>query len=372
MQRGTIEKREGKRGTVWTIRFRDASGKHVRQSFKKKDAAERALTAITGAIAEDDYQPPQDKLFRDLAAEWLAYKEVKTRPRTFESYKAQLDLRILPVFGDYQVRKITWAMIRAFETDLLASDLAPGTISHTVVVLKSIFGLALEDGYITKNPALKLRKPKKATPKVDWLRPEQIQSLLAATDRKHYPLMVTACMTGARRGELLGLTWAAINWSDNTIHIHQSLQCGKFAPVKSEESNRVIPMHPEVRAALEEHRARLAVELPENKMSLCFPNEAGKPMDGGNLLVRIFQPTAVRAGLGHHRFHDLRHSFCVGLLSRGVPIKAVQKLMGHSSIKITADVYGDIVEGVQTDAISGLGESFLAPAKSPEREQVTV
>ena len=108
-------------------------------------------------------------------------------------------------------------------------------------------------------------------------------------------------------------------------------------------------------------------------MNLVFLSPEGSPWDGSNLPRRVFQPAVARADLRHRRIHDLRHSYCVLLLSRGAPIKAAQKLMGHSSTTITGNTYGNVVEGVTGNASDKLEETIFGistPSKSGIKVQL--
>jgi integrase len=77
-------------------------------------------------------------------------------------------------------------------------------------------------------------------------------------------------------------------------------------------------------------------------------------IDGSNILRRSFYPLLQRAGLPRVRFHDLRHSAATLMLSRGVPLKIVSEILGHSQISITADTYMHVTPGMQREAAAAL------------------
>ena len=171
------------------------------------------------------------------------------------------------------------------------------------------------------------------------------QEPIAATDKKHKALIVTACYTGMRQSALLGLKWGDVDYAKSRIFVRRTLQSGRFYEPKTAYSRRNITVPRQVIEALEEHQARQAVELAENELELVFPNEAGKPIDGMNLYHRIFVPTLKRAGLRHVRFHDLRHSYAAALISAGENPKWIQRQLGHSSIQVTMDICGHLFAG---------------------------
>jgi integrase len=97
---------------------------------------------------------------------------------------------------------------------------------------------------------------------------------------------------------------------------------------------------------------------PEEE-SLVFPNKEGKAQDRRNLVRRSFERIINKAGLRRIRFHDLRHTFAALCIEGGTDIKTLQALMGHSSIKVTMDVYGHLYKSSFERAIEGL-ESVIS------------
>src|SRR5207253_5653312 len=96
---------------------------------------------------------------------------------------------------------------------------------------------------------------------------------------------------------------------------------------------------------------------------LIFANEVGKPIEATNLLRRSFAPLLECAGLPRIRFHDLRHSAATLLLGQGVEMKIVQELLGHSSISITADIYGHVLPPIYKGAMDKM-DGFLDSGSS--------
>ena len=84
----------------------------------------------------------------------------------------------------------------------------------------------------------------------------------------------------------------------------------------------------------------------------------GSPIRRQNLHRRSFKPLLEMAGLPNIRFHDLRHTFASIALCRGANINTVSKMLGHSSVKITLDVYGHLMPGMQAEALEHLDGMF--------------
>jgi len=93
---------------------------------------------------------------------------------------------------------------------------------------------------------------------------------------------------------------------------------------------------------------------------LIFPNRVGKPIDSSNVYHRVYKRLLQKAGLRDQdfTFHSLRHTFVTESFTRGKYPKIVQSLLGHSSITQTMDRYSHLLEGIGSDAVEGLEQSF--------------
>ena len=166
---------------------------------------------------------------------------------------------------------------------------------------------------------------------------------------------MTAALTGMRQGELFGLKWTDIDWINNQIHVKRTYNHGKFYDPKSKTSKRRIDMAPELVAGLKKWR----LACPKGELDLVFPNENGKPENQSNFLRRRFYPILMSVDLPRIRFHDLRHTYCALLLDQGENIKYIQRQMGHSSIKVTLDIYGHLMSDVNQEAAIKLGSKIF-------------
>ena len=95
---------------------------------------------------------------------------------------------------------------------------------------------------------------------------------------------------------------------------------------------------------------------PKGEPDLIFPTEEGTPENAANLLYRRFFPALRRAGLPRMRFHNLRHTYASLLIAQGEHPKYIQSQLGHSSINVTMDIYGHLMETVNHEAAGKLGK----------------
>ena len=104
-------------------------------------------------------------------------------------------------------------------------------------------------------------------------------------------------------------------------------------------------------------RWRLACKPSE--LNLIFPNGAGEPLNHNNMVSRYFNPALKEAGLGHVRFHDLRHTYASLLIEQGENIKYIQSQLGHSSPTVTLNVYAHLMKPVNQTAALKLESSIF-------------
>lgn len=154
-------------------------------------------------------------------------------------------------------------------------------------------------------------------------------------------------------GELLGLRWEDVDLSAGRINVRQSYVQGVFGLPKSGKS-REIPLGDEVIEALRTHR--------HERGSLVFCDTGGNVLTAGRLAWPL-KRALKRAGLREIGWHVLRHTFASHLAMRGVPLKAIQELLGHASI-VTTMRYAHLAPHVARDAVRLL-DRMRPPAVPP-------
>lgn len=178
-----------------------------------------------------------------------------------------------------------------------------------------------------------VEKPEHSARKTAILSADQLPSYLAAARSvQGWPLLLLMATCGLRRGEALGLTWAAVDWTAGTIAICQ--QRGRVpgrgmqtAALKTGASARVLPMAGPVARELAAWRAAQPVLT-----RWVFDTTPER-------LARDHAAALAAAGLPHVTLHGLRHSMATVAVEAGAPIKLLQGILGHSSYKMTADLY---------------------------------
>jgi integrase len=169
--------------------------------------------------------------------------------------------------------------------------------------------------------------------------------LEATRDDRLHALWRVALLRGLRRGELIALTWADVDLDAGMLRV----QAGK-----TESAQRVVSLDPGTVAVLREHRRRQLEERVAtfgayDDHDLVFAREDGTAIPGHQVTFG-FQRLARQHGLPKMRFHDTRHTAASIALESGIDIKLVSDMLGHSSTRITYDVYQHVSRQLHDDA----------------------
>lgn len=168
------------------------------------------------------------------------------------------------------------------------------------------------------------------------------------------PLYHLALFCGLRRGELLALRWADLDLEAATLRVRAS---------KTASGIRTIPLLPHLVERLHEHWHWLHEEyriagLDWTGQGLVFPTSVGTPITGRNLF-RHFKSVLKQAGLPDVRFHDLRHTCATLLAAEEVPLVIAMRILGHSQMAITAEVYSHAQLDDMRAALGRVGKALL-------------
>ncbi len=209
--------------------------------------------------------------------------------------------------------------------------------------------------------------------------------LLAVQGTRHEGLFTIMLSFGLRCGEALGLHWAALDASTATLKGTHGVKRATvrdgsggrtrlvLGELKTSRSRRTLFLTPELVEVLRRHRAfqageRLALGEAWEDHDLIFPSEVGTVMDPDNI-SHMFSRICQRAGLGHWHLHELRHSGASLMLAQGTDLYVVSEVLGHSSVAITKDVYGHLVEGQKRAAAALMSAALLSEIGSQNGSQ---
>ena len=259
------------------------------------------------------------------------------------------------------------SLVEGWIVELRRKGLAESTIRSAYTILRAVLDTAVRDGALGSNPSAAIRRPRVTAKEAPHLTPAEVADLLSAADGGRYVSLFTLLVhTGLRRGEALALQWSDIDLSNGILRVRGTLSRidGELVVTepKTAKSKRFVPISEPAERLL---RAQQAAQEEERRHAgsawrqtgLVFTTEFGEPCDPRNAF-RALRVAAAKAGLPHAGLQTLRHSAASVMLTRGVPLKVVSDILGHSSIAITGDIYGHVSPDVARQAMSTLGEAF--------------
>jgi len=282
---------------------------------------------------------------------------------------------ILPTLGSQRLSQLTTADVDRLLSRKLDSGLAVSSVQRIRSVLAQAIGQAMRWGWVNRNVATLARAPRAERREGRSLTHEQVKAFLASLEgHRNEALYALMLSTGLRRGEALGLQWRDLDSDKGLLQVRRQLKRENGSLVtsdtKTSRSRRTLNVPPPMLRMLEAHRRRQEVERVRNRpvwidSEFIFATSFGTPIDPRNL-YREFQRIVRQAGLGDWHPHELRHSAASLMLAQGVKIQVVSEVLGHSSIRMTADVYGHILNPDREAAAEVMGEMLWGSEKESE------
>jgi integrase len=321
------------------------------------------------------------QMFGSFFEDWLRDRKAHLKPSTHASYLWLGEKYILPAFAHVRLTDLTAPMINSFMSDLVASGLSARTAQYCHGVIRAALGRAEKLDLVARNVARLADVPPQVRAEVKPLEPHEAVKLLDAVkgDRLE-ALYSSALAVGLRRGEALGLAWPDIDFENRTLTVRRTLARVKdsvtkksslrFDTPKTKGSIRTIPLPAFAVESLRLHRERQREEralMGEDwkgaEVDLVFTTTIGTPLEPRNVL-RHLQSTLASLHIPHHRFHDLRHTAASILLAQGASLHEVKEILGHSQIRLTADLYGHLYMSSARTLVDRL-DSVFRPAVAP-------
>lgn len=329
----------------------------------ERDHLTRVLT--TGEVTQTPAPPKEVPKLRDFVPTYMEITSLKIKDSSLVSKELILRLHILPALGDKRLDEIDYAVVDDFRISLSKKQairkgrpLSKPTINNCLTVLRKLLVIAKKRGLISAVPEFEwFRIP---LPKFDFLTFEEADRLIAAAEGEEQTMIIVALRTGLRYGELAALRWEDVDLIAGRLTVRQRLYRGKFGLPKNGRP-REVALSEDARTALKRHR--------HLRGPLVFCDLDGRPLTSGVARCALKRHVK-RAGLRHLGWHVLRHTFASHLAMCGAPLKAIQELLGHTTIQMTmryAHLAPEIArESVQLlDRRSKLSERGSGVAASP-------
>lgn len=361
----SIRKRELSSGkSVWVVDFKDETSKRRNKNFERKRDAEAFLDDVKRQLRDGSFMHDEATVsVAESASAYLESAPVRSLDiGTQRQYEQHVRLYIQPLLGHLLLTQLYERSVYEFLDEIHAEQSA-AMARRVLGTLNRVIKFAQRRNHVRRNViADKSIKSPRPEPFIKRM-PEhsELAGLCETSEGKGRVLLMTAMLTGMRLGELRGLNWANVLFSENVIRAHKACRAdGSFKQTKSDNGLRQIPIGRKLAVELKKWQ----LKCPPGSKNLVFPNGAGNVESGSNIRQRIFIP-AMKAigltteGIGNSgnkidkpvfRFHDLRHAAAALFIEQGMGPKRIQELMGHSSIQVTFDIYGYLFRDPEADA----------------------
>ncbi len=345
----------------WEVRWRTPEGAHRTKTFDLRDDADRFAKRVDTRIADGEYidKTASAVPYRDLAARFLdtvAHRHARTRA----SYRAILNDRLLPAFGEEPVSKITPSVVRSYLAEMKAHGRKAQTIRNVFFILQASLDIAVEDGCLKSNPCRGINK-KRDLPKAagtsfraEFLDASEVAALAAAIEPPYSTLVLFASYTGLRAGELYALLRSDVDLRAREVAVFKSRATTGPPNISTTKTGdeRTVPFPrflAQVLAAYLEASFR-----PADAPLFDFPNGYS------HWYTHTFKPAARSISRPQLRFHDLRHTAASLMIASGASPTAVASRLGHKTVSMTLNRYAKHFRSQDDSINDGLEAAFRA------------
>lgn len=330
--------KDTKRNT-WYVKISSTESGTRKQIMKRGFSTKKEATAYEAKIRAEGISHKSSS-FEDMLEKYLVYSEASPTSsylkRTFVT--RHFPLRFEPI------DKISKEMLVDWRNALRQSDLATRTMNRGMSYIRSVLSYASEIYSIPNNgtvlKSFKLTKEDKEEMKI-WT-PKEFNQFIQCVEGEYYKAYFTFLFwTGCRRSE--GLAVCKDDFQGNKVRIWRSIKhfSNGFLPLKTDTSERTI--------AVDKYTMKVLQPLINDAHPFVFGGERSLPITN---VQREFAKAIKASGVQPLRVHDLRHSHASYLIACGVPILAVSKRLGHSSVTTTLNTYAHLLTETEDELIA--------------------
>ena len=371
---GNIRKRkDGRWEGRYTAGYDAKTGKRIIRNVLGRTQAE-VKEKLKAAIAESQGIEVRKSEDEYTVAAWLRtwyelYAKPNVRTATANRYQLIIETYTIPRIGHIKLKKLTTQHLQKLYKELLESGrihvgksqdkgLSTTTVHSVHLMLHCALDRAVKERLIPRNPCEDCIVPKPRKQDMNILPPEHMKAYLeAAEQRGLLPMFYLELVSGLRKGELVALRWDDLNIQQRTISVSRQFVRNpdgslELTRPKTENSVRLVSIpQTAVDLLIQEH-----AKHPDSPY--LFPSPLTGEMYHPDSVVNLHKKILKDAGLGHLRFHDLRHTFATTALQNGVDVKTVSSMLGHFDAGFTLRTYTHATRQKQDEAAATMG-SFM-------------
>ena len=368
-----------RKDSLYSARFVTKTGKRQVKCFSSLPEARNWLDDAKYADKHENIFVPPDMTVDVWFEFWIAHIVGDLAPNTLRNYRERYVHNIQPVMGKMMIADVKPMHCKKVFIQMDA-DYAGSTIRQAYITMGTMFKAAKMNDLIAKHPmdGVRFTKPVRATDDIKFLTRDEQRVFLETAKRSHnYNQYALILETGLRIGEMIGLTWDAIDFEKRTLTVNKTLvfrhkqKVWRAGPPKTQHSYRTIPLtdrayeilkgiwdslpeqkeSPTLGKMLEYIDRRTGVSSRLVMRDLVFINwRTGEPAKNSSYDTHLYK-LCDEAGIKHFCMHALRHTYATRAIESGMQPKALQKLLGHASIKTTMDRYVHVTDDTMFQAV---------------------
>lgn len=351
--RGLFERPAG--SGVWWVRYSDAEGREHREKVGSKGAARRVYERRKGEIRLDRFEPDRVAKKKPVLVEDL----IRTHMELAQNKSWRDDQRNAKRWGEFFSGRAADS-VTALEVErwkvARSKTAAKATVCRELSFLRRVFSRAVDSGILQVNPVSKVEFYKLNNARDRFLTDEEEARLATVMRARDFRLVRFAILTGMRRGEQFGAQLVDVDLDNRFLRVAES---------KSGEARKVL-LNSEALAIAQE----LVAEAEALGSPWLIPSRSGKtPVCANNFAKRVFDKALGLAGIVGLNWHSLRHTYGSRLAMAGIPLRTIQLLMGHKSIR-TTERYAHLLPGHTQAAVEVLASSMATGTKTGTEERV--
>ena len=346
---------------TWTEKFARKKAEAFAANFEKD-----CRMGITSA---------SNKRFDEYCEYVLTLKEQRgtIKHTTLTRYR-ELTKRIYPAMGHIKIANLQAPMLNQFYSDLQGIGLCGKTVKHYHALISVVLAQAVKEGIVPYNVAERATLPKLVQKEPNYFQPEQVDAIRDALEQEplRWKMLVHLFLiTGARRGELLGLKWGCVDFEQSRIHICNNViytpDRGLYEDTpKTEKSKRYIVLPAETMDLFRQYRKwqmeeRLRLGAYFIDRDFVFTQDNGEPLHPDSV-TNYLTKFSRKYNLPHINAHAFRHTMASILYYHGVDSVSVSRRLGHAQVSTTANIYAHIIEDADQRNAEILSDIFLKKA----------